>query len=90
MSSLKIKLPAFAGVQRFAAPPDAESSEEQEAQDDLEGEKELIFPSLPDDTSANDVDSLSSKPGTSFAKLQDSILQASKGVTEGTDQEYMW
>lgn len=89
MSSLTIKLPAFAGVRRFAAPPDAESSEEQEAQDDLEGEKDLIFPSLPEDTLANNLGSSSCKSGTSFAKLQDSILQASKGVTEGTDQEYM-
>jgi hypothetical protein len=47
--SLKITLPAFAGVRRFVAPPESESAEEQEAQDDLEGEKDLIFPATPDD-----------------------------------------
>lgn len=86
--SLKITLPAFAGVRRFVAPPESESAEEQEAQDDLEGEKELIFPATPDNIPADDFGP-SNKLSPSFAKLQDAVLQASKGVTEGTDNEYM-
>ena len=86
--SLKITLPAFAGVRRFVAPPEAESAEEQEAEDDLEGEKDLIFPTTPEDISADNFGP-SNKPSPSFAKLQDAVLQASKGVTEGTDSEYM-
>jgi hypothetical protein len=88
--SLKITLPAFAGVRCFVAPPESDSIEEQEAEDDLEGEKDLIFPTTCQDASGEDKNiSSSSKPTPSFAKLQDTVLQASKGVTEGTDNEYM-
>jgi hypothetical protein len=71
----------LAGLLQVINPSNAsEKPEELEVMDDLEGEQQT----LPNN-------SLSSQQGGAEAhmsQLQDTLLQASKGVTEGTDAAY--
>jgi hypothetical protein len=75
----------FPGLLQAISPPeDWEKPEQLEVDDDLEGEQQTLLGAVPEDIKAEE-------PGTGDAQmsdLHDVLLQASKGVTEGTDSGY--
>lgn len=70
----------FPGLRDAMSPGGASTLELQEVADDVAAEQET----LPVSEAATDVDEL----GPEFAQLQATLLEASKGVTDGTDMEY--
>ena len=71
--------------------------------DDFEGEQETLLPCSPGAEDPDDVDeadndeaeisgdtatNANKREDSAFAKLEDTVRNASKGVTEGTDAEY--
>lgn len=86
---------AFAGVFKAMKPPAGEQVTELEIADDVEGEQEAL-PNLPlSESNGEDYDpedenvEASGNYGTpQMAELRNSLLNASKGVTEGTDEQY--
>jgi hypothetical protein len=64
---------------------DGEALEAFDVSDDMSAEQETLFPNSPVGlATAKDVGDLNND----FAQLQVTLLEASKGVTEGTDAEY--
>jgi hypothetical protein len=82
----RLAVTEFAGVFQAINPSnDWECPREEEVTDDVEGEQET----LPDEhKSAHSKNEGSSADRGAMAQLQDSLLNVSKGVTEGTDNEY--
>ncbi|KIJ08191.1 hypothetical protein PAXINDRAFT_158207 [Paxillus involutus ATCC 200175] len=70
----------FPGLRDAMSPGGTSTLELQEVADDVAAEQET----LPVSEAATDVDEL----GPEFAQLQATLLEASKGVTDGTDMEY--
>jgi hypothetical protein len=69
----------FPGVYQAINPSDKrQEPEELEVTDDLEGEQESLLETTQQDDDGD----------TRMSDLRDTLLQASKGVTEGTDSEY--
>lgn len=74
--------PKFAGVFRAISPVnDWEKPEEAEIEDDVEGEQETFVE--PDATTDED-----QSDEAKLSRLKAFLLNASKGVTDGTDEEY--
>ena len=95
--------PAFAGLfARLNPSSEEDRPSATEVIDDFEGEQETLLPPSPGTEDADDVDDDLDEPeagadmGTNmdkagdsaFARLEDAVRNASKGVTEGTDAEY--
>jgi hypothetical protein len=77
-----INRPQFAGVFRAISPEnDWEKPENAEIEDDVEGEQETF---VGPDATRDDDESGEAK----FTQLKAFLLNASKGVTDGTDEEY--
>jgi hypothetical protein len=69
----------FPGVYQAINPSDKrQEPEELEVTDDLEGEQETMLETTQQDDDGD----------TRMSDLRDTLLQASKGVTEGTDSKY--
>lgn len=85
-----VTAPEFAGIHRAINPPDSEEWAQPlpgEVDDDRDGEQETFPDKEPsiEDPEAMVIDEANQDQ---MAELQSSLLNASKGVTEGTDAEY--
>jgi hypothetical protein len=73
-------------------PEEEEQPSAAEVVDDYEAEQETLLSNSTntDDNEDNEDEHLADCPGddTEFPQLEDTIRNASKGVTEGTDSEY--
>ena len=82
----EITSPQFSGVLGAIQPVNEwEKPQQVEIENDVEGERETL-PMAPGDLSSEDIEKLPA--GADVSQLQASLLDASKGVTDGTDAEY--